>query len=108
MDSFRHFYPEQKKYSFWSAIKNSRPIDKGWRIDYFMVSNSFMKYIADSTIHNEYYGSDHCPIQLKVDLSTKTCGELGKPKKEESEEINRIVGTVTMDDMFKKVKKPAN
>ena len=57
----------------------------GWRIDYFVLTQAFMPYCVDSTIHNEYQGSDHCPIQLKLDLTGKSCspGELIYAEKED-------------------------
>lgn len=66
VDSFRHFYPEEVKYSYWSYRFKSRERNTGWRIDYFLVSKSFMTNVKDSKILNEYYGSDHCPIELTL------------------------------------------
>jgi len=47
---------------------NLRPVNKGWRLDYFLVNESSMDIVEDSLIHNQYYGSDHCPIELVLDL----------------------------------------
>ena len=70
VDTFRAFYPETVKYSFWSMrFGNLRPRNMGWRLDYFVVSENFLKYCEDSLIHNEYFGSDHCPVQLKVNFN---------------------------------------
>lgn len=69
VDSFRHFYPEEEgKYTFWSYRFKSRERNTGWRIDYFLVSNSFMDKVKSSEILSEFYGSDHCPIELKLAL----------------------------------------
>lgn len=64
VDSFRHFYPEKEVYSYWSYRFNSRANNTGWRIDYFIVSKSLMDKVSESNILNEYYGSDHCPVEL--------------------------------------------
>mmetsp|Transcript_3348 Transcript_3348/g.5589 ORF Transcript_3348/g.5589 Transcript_3348/m.5589 type:complete len:91 (-) Transcript_3348:38-310(-) len=67
VDTFRHFYPSEVKFSFWGARGNNRPKNKGWRLDYFVVSQAFVQEsVEDSTIHGEYMGSDHCPIQIKL------------------------------------------
>ena len=47
-------------------------MNKGWRLDYFVLTQAFMPFVVDSSIHNEYHGSDHCPIQLKMDLTGKS------------------------------------
>ena len=66
IDTFREKYPEEVKYTFWSARFNARANNAGWRIDYFLASISIAKNIADATIHNEIFGSDHCPIGLHL------------------------------------------
>ena len=69
VDSFRYKYPDlTDAYSWWSYRFNSRERNAGWRIDYFVVSDSIQDKIADAKIHNEIYGSDHCPIELDIDL----------------------------------------
>lgn len=68
IDSFRHFYPDEIKYSYWSYRFNARKNNSGWRIDYFVVSAQLMDKVKDSRILNEYYGSDHCPIELEIKL----------------------------------------
>jgi len=68
VDSYRHFYPDRRQYSWWSNIGKARDFNKGWRLDYFMVSGEFMDKITDSTILDQQYGSDHCPIQLKLNM----------------------------------------
>ncbi len=67
-DTFRELYPETVKYSWWSYRFNAREKNVGWRIDYFVVSNDLMDKVEDSLIYNEIYGSDHCPVGLKVAL----------------------------------------
>ena len=68
-DSFRHLYPDKKDaYSWWSYRFNSRQRNAGWRIDYFLVSDSIKDKIEDSKILTEIYGSDHCPVELDIDL----------------------------------------
>ena len=67
IDTFREKYPEEIKYSFWSARFNARANNAGWRIDYFLVSKSIAEKINDATIHNEIFGSDHCPIGLHLE-----------------------------------------
>lgn len=67
-DTFRELYPTTIKYSWWSYRFNARMNNAGWRIDYFLVSDILMNKVKDSQIHNEIYGSDHCPIELDIDL----------------------------------------
>ncbi|MBO6517786.1 MAG: exodeoxyribonuclease III, partial [Bacteroidia bacterium] len=66
VDTFRSLYPEEVKYSFWSQRFNARKTNAGWRIDYFLVSEALMPKVQDATIHNEVFGSDHCPIGLEL------------------------------------------
>jgi exodeoxyribonuclease-3 len=68
VDTFRQLYPDVVKYSWWSYRFHARENNAGWRIDYFVVSNRIMDKVKDSIIHNEIYGSDHCPIELIIDL----------------------------------------
>ena len=68
-DSFRYLYPDKKdKYSWWSYRFNSRERNAGWRIDYFLVSDKIKDKIQDSKILNDIYGSDHCPVELDINL----------------------------------------
>jgi exodeoxyribonuclease-3 len=67
IDTFRYFYPDQENiYSWWSYRFKARERNTGWRIDYFIVSNSLKDKIADAKIHTEIMGSDHCPIELDL------------------------------------------
>ena len=64
-DSFRYLHPEEKDaYTWWSYMFKAREKNIGWRIDYFLVSDSIRDRIAESNIHPEVMGSDHCPIEL--------------------------------------------
>ncbi len=66
VDTFRHFYPEQIKYSWWSYRAGARQRNVGWRIDYFLVSESFVSDVKDSFILNDIMGSDHCPVGIEL------------------------------------------
>ena len=65
-DTFRFLYPEQVTYSWWSYRFRAREKNTGWRIDYFVVSSRINDQIADAKIHTEIMGSDHCPVELKL------------------------------------------
>ena len=68
-DSFRHLYPEQTgAYSWWSYRFHAREKNAGWRIDYFLVSDRVKDQIQEASIHPEILGSDHCPVELDIDL----------------------------------------
>jgi len=67
VDTFRHFYPEEKKFSFFSLRFNCREENKGWRLDYFLVDKEAVPAIKDSLINDQVYGSDHLPIELIFD-----------------------------------------
>ena len=68
IDSFRHFNPDEKKYSWWSYMFNSRANNTGWRIDYFCVNESLKNKMISAEILTEVMGSDHCPVVLDLDL----------------------------------------
>lgn len=69
IDSFRYFYPEKRDiYSWWSYRFHAREKNAGWRIDYFLVSKDLEKAMKDAIIHTETEGSDHCPVELLIDL----------------------------------------
>lgn len=66
-DSFRALYPEkQEAYSWWSYMGRAREKNVGWRIDYFIVSNSIKSKIKEANIYPEVMGSDHCPVGLEI------------------------------------------
>jgi len=66
LDMFRSLHPEEVKYTFWSQRFNARKTNAGWRIDYFLASKSLKDRITDCEIHNDIFGSDHCPISLDI------------------------------------------
>lgn len=68
-DTFRHFNPDRAgAYTFWTYMKNARAKNVGWRLDYFIVSNRFMKHVKSNVIRDQILGSDHCPIVLFLNL----------------------------------------
>ena len=67
IDTFRYFYPDKEgAYSWWSYRFNARANNAGWRIDYFLTSNSLKDRLVSADIHNEIFGSDHCPVELVI------------------------------------------
>ena len=68
IDSFRFFYPDKTgEYSWWSYIRNARATNAGWRIDYFVVSEKLKERMTGASIHQEIFGSDHCPVELTIE-----------------------------------------
>ena len=68
-DSWRHFNPDvEGVYSWWSYRFKAREKNAGWRIDYFLVSNDARDKMVDAKIHTEIFGSDHCPVELDIEL----------------------------------------
>ena len=68
-DTFRHFYPDAEGiYSWWSYRFKAREKNAGWRIDYFLVSDSVKGLLKDAKIHTEIMGSDHCPVEVDIDF----------------------------------------
>lgn len=69
IDTFRHFYPDEEQiYSWWSYRFKAREKNAGWRIDYFLVSDCLKEQLKDAKILTDIYGSDHCPIELDIEL----------------------------------------
>ncbi|MBR3004764.1 MAG: exodeoxyribonuclease III [Lachnospiraceae bacterium] len=68
IDTFRYFYPDQVTYSWWSYRFRAREKNAGWRIDYFICSESLKDKLTDAVIHTEVMGSDHCPVELDAEL----------------------------------------
>ena len=66
IDSFRFFKPNEVKYSWWSYRFDSRSKNTGWRLDYFLVNEELKANMIDAEIHNEIFGSDHCPVSMKL------------------------------------------
>lgn len=68
-DSFRYLYPDKENcYTWWSYMMKAREKNIGWRIDYFLVSNKVKDKIKEAKIHSDVMGSDHCPVELDIDL----------------------------------------
>ncbi|WP_297212360.1 exodeoxyribonuclease III [uncultured Flavonifractor sp.] len=68
-DTFRVLYPNQEgAYTWWSYRFNARKNNAGWRIDYFIVSDRLMPRVKDQIIHSQITGSDHCPVELTLEL----------------------------------------
>ena len=68
IDTFRHLYPNTKKYTYWSNFNNARAKNKGWRIDYILVNKELLKYVNESNVLTNVQGSDHAPLLLKIDM----------------------------------------
>ena len=69
IDTFRYFYPEQTNiYSWWSYRFKAREKNAGWRIDYFLASASLTDKLKEAKIHTEIFGSDHCPVEVTVEI----------------------------------------
>lgn len=69
VDSFRYFYPDlEGAYSWWSYRMNARARNTGWRIDYFVVSERLKDNLVDAKIHPDVLGSDHCPVELELNI----------------------------------------
>lgn len=68
-DTFRYFYPDKTDaYTWWSYMFKAREKNTGWRIDYFITSDSLKDKLRDSVIYSDVFGSDHCPVGLEIDL----------------------------------------
>ena len=71
IDTFRYFHPDETDvYSWWSYRFKAREKNTGWRIDYFLVSDDMKANINGASIHNEIYGSDHCPVELEYSFDS--------------------------------------
>lgn len=69
VDTFRYLYPEvMEAYTWWSYMFKAREKNAGWRIDYFLVSEGIKDKIVDSIIHRDILGSDHCPVELDINI----------------------------------------
>ena len=68
-DTFRYFYPDREQiYSWWSYMFKSREKNAGWRIDYFVTSERLNDKLTDAKIHTDILGSDHCPVELDIEM----------------------------------------
>lgn len=69
IDTFRYFYPDMEQiYSWWSYRFKAREKNAGWRIDYFITSGALKENLLDAKIHTEVLGSDHCPVELDIEM----------------------------------------
>lgn len=69
IDTFRYFYPDMEQiYSWWSYRFRAREKNAGWRIDYFVVSEDLKDKLEDAKVHTEIMGSDHCPVELDINI----------------------------------------
>ena len=68
IDTFRHFYPELEKFTWWSYFGKAREKNVGWRIDYFIVSDELKDNLVNAEIHDDVMGSDHCPVSLILNI----------------------------------------
>jgi exodeoxyribonuclease III len=68
IDTFRTLNPTEVKYTYWNFVTSGRVKNVGWRIDYFLVSDKLVDAVKEAHIYNEYHGSDHCPVGLKIEL----------------------------------------
>lgn len=69
IDTFRYFYPDMENiYSWWSYRFSARAKNAGWRIDYFIVSGALKDKLKDAKIHTDIFGSDHCPVELQMEV----------------------------------------
>lgn len=69
IDTFRYFYPDlEDVYSWWSYRTRARDTNAGWRIDYFIASTALQDNLLDAKIRNDIFGSDHCPVELSLEI----------------------------------------
>ena len=67
VDAFRHLYPHTAQYTWWTYRLNARARGIGWRLDYFLVSRNLLPRVRDVIIHDKVMGSDHCPVELRLE-----------------------------------------
>ena len=68
VDTFRLLHPKELKYSYWDYVTSARERNVGWRIDHFLVDTRLVPKVKEALIYNEYLGSDHCPVALKIEI----------------------------------------
>ncbi len=68
IDIFREYNTKPEQYTYWDQITRARERNVGWRIDYFLISKEMRSLVKDASIHPEVMGSDHCPIELELEL----------------------------------------
>ena len=67
-DTFRKFYPKEAKYTYWSFVISGREKNIGWRIDHFLTDKRLTPTVKDALIYDQYHGSDHCPVGVKIEF----------------------------------------
>jgi exodeoxyribonuclease-3 len=67
VDVYRYLYPERVQYTWWTYRPGARQRGVGWRLDYFLVSQALLPRVQDVIIHEEVLGSDHCPVELRLE-----------------------------------------
>jgi len=67
VDIYRLLYPDKVEYTWWSYLMNARKNNVGWRLDYFLISESLVPLVREVVIHQDVFGSDHCPVTLVID-----------------------------------------
>ncbi len=98
VDSFRKLHPSEAKYSYWNLRSGARATNKGWRLDYFVVTDSLMDAVEESDMLSSVMGSDHCPIKLVITLSKVKApagGAAVEKVKAETEKKEEVVATET-------------
>ncbi len=68
IDTFRYLYPDKVRYSWWSYRMNARAKGVGWRIDYFVISQHLKNQLKKADIHDDIFGSDHCPVSIDIEF----------------------------------------
>ena len=68
VDTFRHFHPDDRRYTFWDQKTRARDRNVGWRIDFFLVDQNILDKVVSANIHSQIMGSDHCPISIELDV----------------------------------------
>lgn len=69
VDSYRQLYPDAETYTFWSYMGGARAKNVGWRLDYFLLQGETEKWLEDNVVHSDIMGSDHCPIELVLNMA---------------------------------------
>ncbi|CDW88041.1 exodeoxyribonuclease iii family protein [Stylonychia lemnae] len=87
VDVYRHLYPDKQEFTYFSARIRGHELNKGWRIDYFIVPQKDVGIVIDTSVHKSIIGSDHVPIQLQIDLDKLQ--EEGKENKIEQLIVNQ-------------------
>ena len=68
IDTFRKFYPNEEKFTWWSYFGKAREKNVGWRIDYFIISEELKDNLKDAKIYDDIMGSDHCPVGIEIEF----------------------------------------